>query len=388
MTDHMRTWTLRCWNVGVVAGLLGLAYWGHETRWKIPSFGAVVHGEQAPKKETKEPRGEASTFGPIEFESAEVVRQVGIECQKAEQRDLDLIVQANATVGYDQTKVTQISSRVAGFIAKVHVQQGQCVKKGDVLALIDSPEVGVSRTELLQEFSGHFFANKRLTRLQGLAEQGAVAESTLRDAEIAVLETRSRRFSAQQKLLNLGLDIDLALFEKHTPEELARRIQTLGIPDSLVSQLDAIPKSANLIPLLAPSSGVLTQYDLVVGKRVTPDRSDIEIVDVRTMWVRLNLRKEDAGRLALGQPVRYSGAAANGSPREGKLVFISTLVDEKTRTVQARLHREPVAGYPVKEKRRRPLASSRQRIRQHVRHHRNHPRRRRRSQQGGATARR
>ncbi|MBM3996693.1 MAG: efflux RND transporter periplasmic adaptor subunit [Planctomycetes bacterium] len=351
MTELTQTWANRCWNVLVLAGLLALAYWGHATQWRIGSFASIINAEAAPKKDkrdTDKPRPSGGAFAPIEFESADVIRQVGIESQKAEERDLEVAVSANATVGYDPTKVTQVSSRVTGFIAKVNAHQGQYVKAGDVIAFVDSPDVGAGRTDLLQEFSSHYFASKRLERLQGLARQGAVPDATLREAEIAVLETRSKRFSAQQKLLNLGMKIDLDALEKLSPDQLARRIQSLGITEAELKHIDIVGQSANLIPLLAPSSGIVTQYDLVTGKRVTPDRSEIEIADVRLMAIRISLRKEDAGKLALGQRVRYSGVATNGTACTGKLTFISTQVDEKTRTVQARALVENPALGPTK----------------------------------------
>lgn len=53
------------------------------------------------------------------------------------------------------------------------------------------------------------------------------------------------------------------------------------------------------------------------------------------MWLRMAVRKEDAGRLALGQTVRYS-SAAHGQSVPGQIDWISTGLDERTRTVQAR----------------------------------------------------
>ncbi|HZT82622.1 MAG TPA: efflux RND transporter periplasmic adaptor subunit, partial [Gemmataceae bacterium] len=119
------------------------------------------------------------------------------------------------------------------------------------------------------------------------------------------------------------------------PRDLARRLHLLGLPESVTRGTDPPPKTANLIPLKAPFDGVITRQDMVIGERATPDRSELTMADVRTMWVRLSVRKEDADRLALGQPVRFTSDAAP-HVAEGKLAWISTAVDEKTRTVQAR----------------------------------------------------
>ena len=59
------------------------------------------------------------------------------------------------------------------------------------------------------------------------------------------------------------------------------------------------------------------------------------VADVRRMWLMLGVRQEDAGKLVAGQPVHFrtDGGAAEVS---GAVTWISTAVDEKTRTVQVR----------------------------------------------------
>src|SRR5262249_4825626 len=57
--------------------------------------------------------------------------------------------------------------------------------------------------------------------------------------------------------------------------------------------------------------------------------------DPRRMWLTLNVRAEDARRVRPGQPVRFR---PDGDPEEaaGKVAWVSTAVDEKTRTVKVR----------------------------------------------------
>jgi cobalt-zinc-cadmium efflux system membrane fusion protein len=334
MTNGAKSGWVRVWNVVVVLALLGLAWWGHSTHWHVPSIGELFSSEIKSANEKPKSASEGG-YAPIEFESADVVRQVGIAVAPVLQQDLDLFIDANATVGYDQTKLAQVSPRVSGFVWKVNAVQGQRVRKGDVLALIDSPEVGQTRTDFLQEFSAHYFALKRAKRLEEGARLGAVSATSLRESEMSVLETRARRFSTLQKVLNLGLDVDLAQLDGETPETMAQRIHSLGLDPPTLEKLAGSAKTANLIPLFAPCDGVITQYDLVGGKRVSLERSDIEIADVRTMWIRLAVRKEDIAKVALAQSVQYR-SASGGSPLTGKITWISTNVDEKTRTVQCR----------------------------------------------------
>jgi cobalt-zinc-cadmium efflux system membrane fusion protein len=341
MKRVLTTWTPRFRSAGILALLALLAYWGHSTHWKLPSFndllggGADDNGKRAAKDaRTKEVNGQE--FPSIIFDSVAQVRQAGLECETVRVEPVDQFVEANAVVGYDQTKVAQLSSRVPGFVWKVTVQVGQFVHEGDVLALVDSQEVGQAKADFMHEYAASTFAATRLERLRGQFKDAAASEATLREAERTLWEARVRRFNAQQKLVNLGFQIDLGQWKDEEPEKLAQRIQVLGLPEKVVKLLKPRPNTTTLMPLYAPFDGVITQYDLVVGERITPEQAQVAMADVRSMWINLGVRKEDARQLDFGQSVFYIGSGAHGKCVEGKVIWISTEVDEKTRTVPIR----------------------------------------------------
>src|SRR5262249_46064757 len=154
-----------------------------------------------------------------------------IEWETVRAEPVDQFVEANAVVGYDQTRVAQLSSRVPGFVWKVTVHVGQFVHEGDVLALVDSQEVGQAKADFMQEYAASTFAATRLERLRGQFKDAAASEASLREAERNLWEARVRRFNAQQKLVNLGFQIDLGQWKDEEPEKLAQRIQLLGLPE-------------------------------------------------------------------------------------------------------------------------------------------------------------
>lgn len=271
----------------------------------------------------------------LEFESSEAVAQTGITTLPIDPAPLDEYVDASALVGYDQTRLAQLSSRVPGQIWSVEKHLGDWVKKNDVLAIIDAEEVGRAKAEFIQEAQLSYFKAELLERLRSV-DPGVIAERSLRETELQVREARVRRFTAQQKLLNLGLPVDLSEKVPLSPEEMARRLQFLSLPQELVERMNPRPTTANLIPLLAPMDGMLIRQGVVVGELVGRDNPQIELADTRTMWVRLSVRKEDAAKLELGQSATFT---PDGSSRTftARLSWISSEIDEKTRTVQARM---------------------------------------------------
>ena len=89
---------------------------------------------------------------------------------------------------------------------------------------------------------------------------------------------------------------------------------------------------------------------LAVDPREDLQRGDELCVVGGQCWILLEVRKEDAGRLAIGQQMLFSTVGLQDEV-ESKVTWISTEVDEKTRTVQVRAEvlnpqvREGATGY-------------------------------------------
>ncbi|MDB5312615.1 MAG: czcB 4 [Gemmataceae bacterium] len=328
-------------TAAVLAMFAGLWYWGHKTHWTVPSFAEVTGGastsatSSAAPAESIGPKKEFVGFPPIRFGSEDEVREAGLVMTTAHRAVLEDVVTATGEVGYNQYRVGQVSCRVPGHVYSIRTRLGQTVKKGDVLALIDSEQVGRAKAEYLQEvFLTHYKTN--LLRRFRSTGSGVVPERTILDAEAAMKEAELRRFMTQQRLINLGLTPpDPKADSLTSPEEYARHIQFLGLPDDLIATLQPRPQTANLIPLVSPLDGVVTRQEAVAGDVVSPEKAQFVVADVSVMWINLSVRKEDAGRLRLGQPVRFT-AAGLPAPVCGTLEWVGHEADEKTRTLRAR----------------------------------------------------
>jgi cobalt-zinc-cadmium efflux system membrane fusion protein len=334
-------------NLLTLGCLLGALYWGHKSHWSFShAKGDAAHGEAGAEgghpsakssdqagASTDIPEGAPQPWRPVEFSSPDAARKAGLELGKAELREMSQIVTANGIVTYDEDHLAQLSARAQGIVWRVLKKIGQTVQKGEVMAILDSGEVGRAKAGLLQAVVHYDLTVRNLERLRAI--RGSVPERTLRQAESAVREDRVARFNAQQTLANLGLPVNLADLEHLSDEELAARIQYLGLPASIVDSLDHSITTANLIPLVAPFEGVVISREIVVGEVVDPTRAQFTIADVRTMWLILNVDREDAALIDIGQEVTFH---ADGMPRDVTSVvsWIATEVDRKTRTVQVR----------------------------------------------------
>src|SRR5205823_6342076 len=57
---------------------------------------------------------------------------------------------SGGTVHYNHTRIAHLTSRVRGVVREVHSHLGQRVKENDVLAVVDSREVGEAKSALLR----------------------------------------------------------------------------------------------------------------------------------------------------------------------------------------------------------------------------------------------
>jgi membrane fusion protein, heavy metal efflux system len=269
----------------------------------------------------------------IQFASAEAFHKSGIDVPPVGRETVTESVPVTGEIVYDHHRIAHLSSRAAGSVWRVFKHIGERAEKGEVLALIESGDVGKAKAEYLQAVVQLDLRQKTRDRLQS---GGVTPEPRVQESDIALREARLRVRTARQALVNLGLPMPPEDPKDMSDERLAEQVQFLGIPPELVEGLDRRTASSNLLPLRAPQSGVVVAGDIVAGEVVTPTILLYELVDPSRLWLNLEARLEDAGRLRVGEsPIRFR---PDGMREEltGIVEWVSTQADLKTRTVQVR----------------------------------------------------
>jgi len=368
-------------NASTLLVLASLGIWGHLNHWQLPRFSTIKSAWQLTAGKPGDDRGAGKNESPPEappgasdagepgrgggderfstpasrFPSAaeprlpvvwlpsrDAVRKIGILIESAQSRELEEFVRLNGEVDYDQTRLAQLSARVPGIAWRVEKHVGDHVRKGEILAILDSLDVGKGKAEFLQAVIAYELKSENLERLEQITS--SIPDRVLREAAAAVREAGIRRFNAEQTLINLGLPLTPKIAQGLSDEELTRKIQFLGIPETIVSELEPNAATANLIPLVAPFGGVLINREIVTGEVVQAAQTQFVIADVSRMWLKLSAKESDAPRLRIGQQIRF---VSDGVPGEVlcNIAWIGTQVDEKTRTVPVRGETDnPVTG--------------------------------------------
>jgi len=336
--------------VFITAILFTILEFGHSTHWTFgldasaanaatPSSAAEKTEKEylAPPKaavgepETK-PAVKSSVPQAIHLED-EIAAKCGITLEMVGLKPVRQTLVVNGVTDYDQDRLAQLSVRVPGHVWRVEKREGEEIKKGECLAIVDSVEVGEAKTNFLQASVMLDLKASNLERLKRITNE--VAERTLRLAEAEEREARLTLLSAQQKLVNLGLPIKIEDNRRLNDEELANRVRVLGLPPAIVAGLDPQTMTANLIPLTAPFDGVVIRRSATIGEVVTPSAAQFVVADVNRMWIILDVHKGHAGLVHVGQQFEFT-ADGFAAPVVGRIDFVSTELSEETRTLRVR----------------------------------------------------
>jgi cobalt-zinc-cadmium efflux system membrane fusion protein len=375
----------------VMAFLAGLYFVGQRYDWKIPKLsslrGKATKAEEAQEDDTEydpdapdlqvpyarrlgpmaaawavalasAPSGQGPLLAAVDLTarrsvqlaSPELVQTLGLKLEAATEQTLPESVVAHASLDFDQTRYAQLSTLLPGRVWSVEKQVGDPVKKGELLALVDSAEVGRLKAEFLQTLVQVDTRTKTLKRLK--AASGATSESQVLEMEGQLREARARLLTNQQALLNLGLSVTVEELAALPEEESWGRLRVLGLPERVLKEHSAATMTANLLPMKAPFDGLVVSRSMVAGEVVTsgqsamtgPGQPHFVVADVSRLWVMLDVRLEDAGKLVLGKEVRFEPDGVKEESAVGTLTWVSAQVEEKTRTVRARAEVANPAG--------------------------------------------
>ena len=239
----------------------------------------------------------------IQYESVAAFQKMGIETSVAAERPMIEALRINGELGFDQSQLAHLATRVPGSVWKVFKSLGDELQAGDLVALVDAAEVGKAKNDLSRAIVQMQLRQKTLDSMREATD--VVPKARILEAETAAEEAQLVVVMAQQALINLGFEIPPGLTNQDA-RQLTRSLQCLGLPDELCEQLLARgTMTMNLIAITAPQAGVIVEMDVVAGEVVRPEKSLLTVAGLRNMWLTLHVKQEEVERIAVGQEVRW-----------------------------------------------------------------------------------
>jgi RND family efflux transporter MFP subunit len=234
----------------------------------------------------------------------------------------------------------EVHAKVAGYIRNINVDVGDHVKEGQVLAVLEVPELAAelsgadaavrrseeeihrAQSDVLRAQSSHAATHSGYARLKQASDSraGLVAQQEIDDAQAKDLESEAQVSSAQAQL------------------SAAR--QQLEVAQANQKQYNAL---ANYSRITAPFAGVITARLADTGALIQGGTSAsstsmpvVLLAEVSKLRLVLPVPESVASQIHLGDPVKARVQALN-QEFEGKVSRFSDSLDRQTRTMETEI---------------------------------------------------
>jgi cobalt-zinc-cadmium efflux system membrane fusion protein len=296
----------------------------------------------------------------------------------------------------NQDRTAHIYPLVKGRVHEVKVAFGQEVKVGEVLAIIDSPEVGEAKLALVQErlatriakvnhewdekinkntqqliaairkdtplpeldvqFRGQAMGDYRAELVTAYAnrnkaqidyERVANLKGTVPEKDILAAKTAFEGAQASLRALLEQSEFTAWQQELRSQQELERtqtgeasrraRLYILGYREGDLSALDPIGEGEAIAhyTVQAPFDATVISKHVVVDERVGPDTQMFQLADLSTVWVETDIYQKHLPLVQglKGQRIRFR-APQSDHVHEAEVFYAGEILNEETRTAR------------------------------------------------------
>jgi cobalt-zinc-cadmium efflux system membrane fusion protein len=222
-------------------------------------------------------------------------------------------IAATAQIEPPADGVARVGPRLAGRVTTLKAGVGDKVQKGQILAVVDSPELARAKADYLSALAGAKVTRESSAREKALFDQHISSERDWRQAEADATRARAEKDATENRLHTLGLS-----------EEDLRRLNSEG-------------HYTSTMPAAAPLDGLVVERQVTLGQMVEPKDTMFVIMDLRTVWVLLDVYEKDLAQVKPGQPARARVTAFPDRMFTGKVDSIGAIVEARTRAVKVRV---------------------------------------------------
>ena len=258
-------------------------------------------------------------------------RNAGLETLTVERRTLPATIEVTGVVAPDDARVGHIRPLARGVVEDIAVSLGARVKQGQALVTYDNIELGELVGGYLSEVAAQRQAEAdlevkaaALRRAEDLIKIEAIAQQTL--------EQRRSEFKNAQAAVDS---------QKARVAQVEEQIHRFGVSEAELGRLkpgqgESGHRTASHSVLRAPFSGVVTKFDVARGELVGPDRELMTISDLSTVWVLADVYEKDLAQVRPNSDVTIRVDTYPGRVFNGRLTYISDIIDPQTRTAKVR----------------------------------------------------
>jgi len=223
-------------------------------------------------------------------------------------------VEATGSVDFDNEHATAVLAPISGPVSRLLVDIGDRVKKGDPLAIVDSPDFATAISTYRKALTTAHTARRLADLEKDLVEHEGVAKREEDQAQTDAANAEADLEAARQGLVSLNVD----------PQTIKAIEQGRSI-----SHIDGVIRS--------PIAGTVVDRQITPGQLLQAGTTPaFTVADLSRVWVMAQVSASDLPSVSLGDMADVLPAADSKSVI-GKVTNISSLVNPDTRLVPVRV---------------------------------------------------
>jgi len=269
-------------------------------------------GKEGAAKTGEAPEGheEAGRFVRIE---AGMLRDLGITTSAVESRPGGEGAPVLGELRVNESAYAEVGSPVPARALRVLALPGSQVRRGQVMAELQSLELGKTRGDYRDAQARVDLARQSLERKRGLAAERIAPQREVQEAEAELRRAEASLQGARGALNALGASNDG------------------GSDDSR-------------LVLRAPLTGTVIERHLVRGAVAQPGEALFKVGDLSVLWLMAHASERDAVRVRAGSTARVAIPALPGSSLRGRVAAVGSQVEVSSRTIPIRIELANAGG--------------------------------------------
>ena len=209
-------------------------------------------------------------------------------------------------------KLAKIGSPITGRISDLYASLGDVVKKGQVLARVNSIELTQTQLTLIKSNQLIGLKTKAVERAKLLFEADVISKAEMLRVENELDAVKADYRASRDQLIVLGMS-----------EKAVEKIETSGQINSfgdVISRFD----------------GIIISRSINVGQIVNPQDTLFQVADLTKLWAVALIPEQQSTFIQKDEIVTIEIPALDNKKIEAKIIFEDSIVDPQTRTVMVR----------------------------------------------------
>lgn len=294
----MTTHTLRGLRLAALCAAVALAACSKDEH----AAEGAQHAEHAgEKKEGEHSEAEELTL------TTEEAQRAGIKVEEIKPQALGETLVVTATIQPDADRLARVAPRIEARITAAPAKLGDRVRAGQVLARLDSVDVGEAHAAWIQAQAELRIAEADFNRAESLNAEEIIPRKDFLRAQADRAKAAAALRAAADRLRLLG-----------------------GSPTA------SGPATASFA-VTAPFAGTVIEKKATLGELASPSEPLFTVADLSRVWIQADLPEAALAKVRVGAGAKVSVPAYPNEVFTGRVGFIGAAVNRETRTVGARI---------------------------------------------------